>query len=83
MKKSFQKLYWLIVAIILVWCIISKCLFVLYSLGSQSKYTDDWLFFMDTLLPDVVSLIAYVVLLWGCIKKIGRRSVKDKRKSLC
>ncbi|RRC97016.1 hypothetical protein [Prevotella sp. OH937_COT-195] len=82
MKKLFLKLYWLIVAIILVWCIISKCLSVPYSLGSQSKYTDDWLFFMDTLLPDVVSLIAYVVLLCECIKKIGKRIVIDKRKLL-
>lgn len=80
MKKSFLKLFWLILAIILIWCIISKCLSVLYSLGAQSKYTDGWLFFMDTLLPDIVSLIAYAVLIWGCIKKIGKKRVTDTDK---
>ena len=48
---------------------ISKFISVLYLLGSQSKYTDTCLFFLDTLLPDIVSLIAYAILLWVCIKK--------------
>ena len=52
---------------------ISKFISVLYLLGSQSKYTDTCLFFLDTLLPDIVSLIAYVILLWICIKKIGKK----------
>ena len=75
MKKVFFKIYWLIIAIILIWCMISKFISVLYLLGSQSKYTDTCLFFLDTLLPDIVSLIAYVILLWVCIKKIGKKNV--------
>ena len=51
---------------------ISKFISVLYSLGSQSKYTDTCLFFLDTLLPDIVSLIAYTILLWVCIKKMAK-----------
>ena len=51
---------------------ISKFISVLYLLGSQSKYTDTCLFFLDTLLPDIVSLIAYAILLWVCIKKMAK-----------
>ena len=66
----------LISILILIWCIISKSLSVLFSLGSKSSYVDECLFFIDTIVPDVVSLIAYIVLLWNCFKLINRRTGK-------
>ena len=70
MKKKIKIFCLVIAIIILFWCIISRGLSVLYSLGSQSKYVNECLFILDTLLPDVVSLIAYIVLLWYCLKLI-------------
>ena len=66
MKKMFLKGYWFTISIILVWCIVCKSLF----LCKFIKYTDDWLYFAEDILPDIVSSIVYFILLWKGIKKI-------------
>lgn len=69
MKKSFKKYYWLIVAIVLFWCILNKSLLLLLSLGLQSKSTSNGIFFMS-IFPDIVSIIAFLIFLWKSIYKI-------------
>ena len=66
MKKMFLKGYWFTISIILVWCIVCKSLF----LCKFIKYTDDWQYFAEYILPDIVSFIVYFILLWKGIKKI-------------